>query len=80
MPKGAVIFVSVLVACYMADRMKDKTLWAAISATIGMIFGALCFGLQHKSSAGALAAFSVRCDQKASKVTLHADLLPSCLA
>ncbi|KAJ4155413.1 hypothetical protein LMH87_000656 [Akanthomyces muscarius] len=59
MPKGAVIFVSVLVACYMADRMKDKTLWAAISATIGMIFGALCFGLQHKSSAGALAAFSL---------------------
>ncbi|TQV95462.1 MFS allantoate transporter [Cordyceps javanica] len=58
-PRGAVILVSVLVACYMADRMRDKTMWAAISAAVGMLFGALCFGLQHKSSGAALAAYAL---------------------
>ena len=43
----------------MADRMRDKTMWAAISAAVGMLFGALCFGLQHKSSGAALAAYAV---------------------
>ncbi|KAH6682063.1 major facilitator superfamily domain-containing protein [Halenospora varia] len=59
MPSGACSFVSILVFCYMAERMKDRTLWAGISCLFGVLFGAMLygFGLDHK--AGALAAFQL---------------------
>lgn len=42
--------ISVLMACFMADRMKDRTLWSCISAAVGILFGGLCFGLKDKSA------------------------------
>ncbi|CZR62693.1 related to permease of the major facilitator superfamily [Phialocephala subalpina] len=56
MPQGAVTFSAVLIACYMADRMKDRTLWAGIAALLGTICGAILYGLQDNKF-GSLMAF-----------------------
>ena len=58
MSQGAVTFFAVIIACYMADRMKDRTLWAGIAAVLGMIFGAVLYGLENNKF-GSLMAFYV---------------------
>jgi ACS family allantoate permease-like MFS transporter len=58
MPQGAVTFFAVLICCYMADRMKDRTLWAGVAAILGTVFGAVLYGLENNKS-GALMAFYV---------------------
>lgn len=58
MPQGAVTFFAVLIACYMADKMKDRTLWAGITAVLGTAFGAVLYGLEDNKF-GALMAFYV---------------------
>jgi ACS family allantoate permease-like MFS transporter len=47
MPDGAVTFFAGIVACYMADRMKDRTSWAGITSVLGCIFGAMLYGLEN---------------------------------
>lgn len=57
-PQGVVTFFAVIITCYMADRMKDRTLWAGIAAVIGTIFGAMLYGLENNKF-GSLMAFYV---------------------
>ncbi|KAH8807654.1 permease of the major facilitator superfamily [Xylogone sp. PMI_703] len=59
MPLGAAQFVAVLLCCFMADRMKDRNLWALISSLLGLFFGALCYGLTN-NNVGSLVAFQLQ--------------------
>jgi len=59
MPQGAAQFVSVLLFCYLADRMKDRNLWAIISSLLGLFFGALCYGLTD-NKIGGLVSFQLQ--------------------
>jgi len=56
LPAGATTAISVLVACYFADKMNDRTLWAMISAVFGTIFGAMLYGLEDNKT-GSLVAY-----------------------
>ncbi|RDW84470.1 hypothetical protein BP6252_02060 [Coleophoma cylindrospora] len=56
MPTGAANFLAILIACYMADKMKDRTLWSGISAILATIFGAVLYGLEDNKT-GSLVAF-----------------------
>lgn len=60
MPTGTINFLAILIACYMADRMKDRTLWAGIASVLGTVFGAMLYGLED-NKVGSLIAFYVSC-------------------
>lgn len=51
MPHGAVTFFTVIIACNLADRMKDRTLWAAVCAILGAIFGGVLYGTVNNKTA-----------------------------
>jgi len=56
LPGGATTAVAVLVACYLADRMNDRTLWAMVSSVLGCLFGSILYGLEDNKT-GSLVAF-----------------------
>lgn len=58
MPRGATTWAGVVIICYFASKMNDRTLWAGVSALFGIIFGACLYGLDNNKW-GSVIAFYV---------------------
>lgn len=59
-PSGVINLFSVIIACYMADYMRDRTLWSGISSIIAAVCGGIMYALADSNKVGSLVAFYVR--------------------
>lgn len=58
MPHGATELVGIVVACYLASKTNDRTLWSGVTAVIGVISGTCLYGLENNKW-GSVVAFYV---------------------
>ncbi|GAM41174.1 hypothetical protein TCE0_041r14101 [Talaromyces pinophilus] len=57
MPHGATTWAGVVVICYFASKMNDRTLWAGVSALFGIVFGACLYGLDNNKWGSVIAFY-----------------------